>query len=305
MPRPWSSTKGMPTSPPYNRAGDGVVFVEFIRLSLFQRDQHDVFEHRQADDKPHTRETWLRHVFASQINFRHRGDDFTYVPDAALTDDELIIGRIGRERSVIDNAPPEEGFKERIHSEWQASVVIIDPSHHADGQTVAAQAREEEIGRPVAVFQSLVYSINSDSQAPFFIEAVGLVDPESFWEFVKKNQGEIVSVTVEAIAPNMFGSKDDFDKELRELRDRERAQKIKVQLQNDSGLDPDTERMHQVVDYTVSGGGAIKAKTRRGKGYNSRKNTRRVQVPEPTDPEKLGNYLADVLRETIKTVLNK
>jgi hypothetical protein len=283
----------------------GIVFVEFIRLSLFQRDQHDVFEHRQADGAPHTRESWLRLVFSKQINFRHRGDDFTYVPDATLTDDELILGRIGRERTVVDNAPPEEGFKERLHSEWQASVAIIDPSHHADGQKVAVQAREEEIGRPVAVFQSLVYSINHDSQAPYFIEAIGLVDPDSFWEFVKKNKGEIVSVTVEAIAPNMFGSRDDFDKELRELRDRERAQKIKVQLRNDSGLDPDTPRMHQVVDYTVEGGGAIKAKTRRGKGYNSRRKTRRVQVAEPPDPEKLGNYLADVLRQTIKTVLTE
>jgi len=222
-----------------------------------------------------------------------------------LKDKDFIVGRIGRERYVKENAPPEEGLKERIHPEWQASVVIIDPTHHDDGQKVGMQCREEEIGKPVAVFQSLVYAMNTNEEAPFFIEAIGLVDPESFWEFVKKNKGEIVSVTVEAAAPNMFGSKTDFEKELKELRDHERAQKIKVQLRNESGLEPDTARMHEVVDYTVAGGGTIKATTLRKKSYNSRRKVQRVQVADPLDPEKLAKHLADIIRETLKKALKK
>lgn len=227
------------------------------------------------------------------------------MPDLSLSDDCLVIGRIGRERHVRENEPPEEGMHERVREEWQASLVVIDPRLHADGQQIAMQVREEEIGKPVAVFQSLVTQLNADPEAPYTIEVFGIVDPETFWDFVRQNTGEVVSITFETAAPNMFGGKDDFERELRELRDKERSQKTKIQLNNDQGLNPNTERMHQVVDYTVNGGGAIKARTRRKKTYNSRNKTKRIRLPDPPNPLELGGHVIRYVREVISGLFNR
>jgi hypothetical protein len=246
-----------------------------MRLSLYERPQTDAFEQRPSAGGRYTREQWLKYIFSVQHEFPHRGTNFTFVPDDDLSDDSLVTGRIGREILVRDNEPPEQGMHEQVHPAWQASVVVIDPQHHADGQKVVMQGREE-IGKPVAVFQSLIAKLNGDPTAPYTIEAFGIVDPETFWDFVRKNSGEVVSVSFEAVAPNMFGGKDDFERELKELRDKEKAQKTKVELLNDGGLNPDTERMHQVADYTLKGGGTIKARTKRKKRYNSKNKIRRV-----------------------------
>ena len=78
--------------------------------------------------------------------------------------------------------------------------------------------------------------------SPYTIESFGIVDPETFWDFIRANDGEVVSVTFEAAAPNMFGGRDDFRRELRELRDKEKTEKTKVEIHNENGLNPDTER---------------------------------------------------------------
>src|ERR1043166_4490487 len=96
------------------------VFVEFIRLSLYEREQIDAFE-PLTGGRRFSREEWLRVAFAAQREFQHRGHRFTYGPDRKLTDDTLVIGRIGRELLARDNEPPEEGMHERVHPEWQAS----------------------------------------------------------------------------------------------------------------------------------------------------------------------------------------
>lgn len=278
------------------------VFVEFIRLSLYAR--ADLFVVTQPNGEQYTREQWLRHMFSKQHDFMHRGATFAYVPDESLSDASLVIGRIGRERLVRDNEPPEQGLHERVHAAWQASVAAIDPRHHEDGQKVVMQERSE-IGKPVAVFQSLVAKLNADPAAPFTVEAFGIVDPQTFWDFVRSNKGEVVSVTFEAIAPNMFSGKDDFERELRELRDKEKAQRTKVELHNDRGLNPDTERMHQIVDYTVKGGGTIKARTKSKRRYNSKNKTKRQAIPEPENPENLGEHIVKFVKDAIAGLFNR
>jgi hypothetical protein len=286
------------------RAVGAFVFVEFMRLSLYERPQSEMFERRTERGSRYTREQWLRYIFSAQHEFSHRGSKFTFVPDKELSDDSVVTGRIGRERLVRDNEPPEQGMHERVHPEWQASVVVIDPRPHEDGQKVAMQ-HKEEIGKPVPVFQSLVSKFNADRESPYTVEAFGIVDPETFWDFVRENSGDVVSVTFEAVAPNMFSGKDDFENELRELRDKEKSQKTKVELTNDQGLAPDTERMHQVADYTLKGGGAIKARTKKKKRYNSRHKTKRQQIPEPSDPETLGQHVVRAVKDLLHGLFNK
>jgi hypothetical protein len=277
------------------------VFVEFMRMSLFARPQGDAFEQRLSSGGRYTREQWLKYIFCAQHEFMHRGSNFTYVPDVELSGDSIVTGRIGRELIVRDNEPPERGMHERMHPEWQASVLVVDPKHHEDGQKAVMQGREE-IGKPIAVFQSLISKLNGDPTSPYTIEAFGIVDPETFWDFVRKNSGEVVSVSFEAAAPNMFGGKDEFERELRELRDKEKSQKTKVELLNDGGLNPDTARMHQIADYTLKGGGTIKARTKSKKRYNSKSKIQRAQIPGPSVPETLAQHIVKFVTDLIRGI---
>jgi hypothetical protein len=155
------------------RAGGLSVFVEFIRMSLYERPQPDVFEQRPESGGRYTREQWLKYIFSTPHEFPHRGSNFTYVPDSELSDDSLVTGRIGRQLLIRDNEPPEQGMHEQVHQAWQASVVVIDPRHHEDGQKAVMQSREE-IGKPIAVFQSLISNLNGDTTSPYTLEAFGI-----------------------------------------------------------------------------------------------------------------------------------
>jgi hypothetical protein len=232
-----------------------IVYVESLRLSLFERDQKNLFEATHPSGRRYSRESWLREIFSRETEFIHRRKHFVFVPDAEFTVPPLIGGRVGRQRTVKENDPPEGGLHESIRSIWRASVLVLDPTHHDDGQKLWIQAQDEEIGKPLSLIRSLAMHFNRSSDAPYTIDVNGIVDPQSFWDFVAKNKGDITTVTIEAVAPNMFSGKDDFVNELRNLRDKERAQRLKVEIKNDSGLNPDTERMHDVIAirYLVAG----------------------------------------------------
>ena len=81
------------------------------------------------------------------------------------------------------------------------------------------------------------------------------------------------------MVPNMFGTRNDLDRELRELRDNERVRKAKLALENEDGLNLNTERNRQTVNYTLEGGGGIKAKAKRKKHkFNSKRKGKRITI---------------------------
>jgi hypothetical protein len=168
---------------------------DLIRLVLIDRPP-DLFS-RSAPD----RQTWLREVFGRQIVFQHYGTEMHYVPSPAAHT-TLIVGRIGRSTHVDENEPPEAGMEEIERESWIAAAVLIDPTRHADGQKAAIQNR---VGKPTAIFKSLVRHINETGANPYVIEANPIVDPETFWQFEAQNRGEITKVTFDLFPPNMFG----------------------------------------------------------------------------------------------------
>src|SRR5206468_886121 len=121
-------------------------------------------------------------------------------------------------------------------------------------------------GRPLSVMNSLAIELNSRVPLePYYMDVNAITDVESFWEFEQQNRGNIIDISFELHVPNMFGIRDDLDRELKELRDNERARRAKLEIQNEDGLNLDTERVHTTVEHTLDGGGAIKARTSDGK----------------------------------------
>ncbi|WP_155006278.1 hypothetical protein [Sphingomonas hengshuiensis] len=239
---------------------------ELFRLSVLERRQPPLFA-----DVAQTREQYLRLVFGQQRQFVFYGTDFHFVPEPEQSREDVIMARIGRAVTVEENRPPEEGLAETVHDGWKASVVVIDPRHHDDGQKVAV-AVDPKVGSPSGLIRELADAINTTStDARWDIEVEPIVNAQSFWEFAAKNKGMITSLTFEFIAPNMFGGSDDLTEELRAFRNNENAEKVEIVLKSKEGLDTSTNRTKEAVDYAVQGCGTIKAKTKNGKRFNSTK----------------------------------
>lgn len=252
---------------------------DLLRLSLIPRREPGLFmeeRHRTA-----TREEWLREILGKEVIFTHRRETFHYVPDDTADEKAsaplaLLIGRIGRMVIIDSHQSPAGRLKEMLRDDWRASLVFTDPRHHEDGQKVAME-HDRSVGAPHAVFQSLVGQLNLQS-GPYEIEVAPITDPSTFWDFVEKNEGQVTSVAFEFIAPNMFGIRDDWDKEMKELQKKENVQKMKLTIENKRGLNLKTKRIKSAVNYASRGTGTIKAKTKGGKKFNSRNKTKKAKI---------------------------
>lgn len=255
---------------------------DLIRLIMLQRERMDMFGRQlpAGDDNP--REWWLRQVFAEQIAFQHYGNDFHFVPESYRPSaSQLIIGRVGRPFHLTENLPPDRGLSEVERDAWKAAAVIIDPTAHDDGQKAAMQV-DARVGRASSVFKSLAEHINARVPLePFILETNPIVDPATFWAFEEENRDEITFISFELVAPNMFGTRNDIDQEMKDLRDHEKARKAKLGLENNDGLKLNTDRVRKTVNYTLEGGGNITARTKRKKTFNSKRKSKRVIVDDP------------------------
>jgi hypothetical protein len=270
---------------------------EMMRLSLVRRPQADAFERHTPDGSEFTREAWLRDVFGRDIQFQHRGEPFHYSPDGTPQPRGPIVGRIGRKIIVPENKPPEAHLAPTEREAWRAAIVIIDPTHHPDGQKAAVE-HLPSIGRPVAIMESLGAQVSTPSD-PFILEVNAIVPSNSFWEFVDANKGQITSVQFEFVAPNMFGEADDYDSEMRDMHAQERAQRAKLKLESKDGLNLDTKRIHRAVDYTIKGAGSTEAKTKTGKKYKSKERAERILIP---NKEFIGEHRESLISRLIARI---
>ncbi len=244
------------------------------------------------------REETIRDIFSRKFIFVHRKQEFTYLLDSSLSDGSVVVGRIGRSRLVEENEPPEQGLVETTREPWLASLLVVDPTAHDDGQKIAFE--EREIGAPLSIISSFFTYINSLNEYGFEISVSPIVDTSTFWDFEKENRGDITSITFELLAPNMFGSRSALDEEMEKLRDHEKAKEAILTLKNKEGLNLDSGRTRETVDYALRGGGNIRAKAKNKKKYNSKKNIK--TIPVVSDGEVGKRSVIDMIRTTFLSV---
>lgn len=272
---------------------------ELFRLSLLPRAHGDLF--LPGPDKI-SREQWLRKVFCEEQPFVHYGSNFHYVPSDGNSDNATIVGRVGRLIFRDENKPPSEGLEDITHEAWLAAVLVLDPTHHDDGQKLAIQ-NVTEVGTPKMLVKSLVAAINERySRWPYAIEAGQIIDEQSFWGFVETNKGNVTSVTLEFIVPNMFGGEDEIAKDLKEFRDSEAAQRVRLTLANEEGIKPDTKKMKDAVAYATKSGGRIRARARGKKSYRSEDSAKRTYLD---DVKETGTELIEVARKLVSRILGR
>jgi hypothetical protein len=255
---------------------------ELARMFLMHRAQADAFSRRNPDGSEMSRGEWLRAVFLERIDFIHRNAPRRYDPDVQQIRDNRIISRIGKQ-IVLRESDPDNYLREMKRTQWRACLVIIDPVSHSDGQKVAIEA-SSAIGSGFGNFESLIASINSRTPPePFVIELHSITNQDSFWDYVKRNEGMITSITLEVAMPNMFGGESSFEEDVRRLRDREKARRVKETIENPEGLQPDTDRMREAVSYATRGGGKVKAKAKDAAPYDSTEDKKFLEVEIDSD----------------------
>ena len=257
--------------------------MEFFRLSLLGK-QLSLFSKQPVP----SREAWLREIFSAPINFTHHKIQFHYVPDTEAGLD-VIAGRLGRSRKSKENDPPEAGFKETERAAWKAMRILIDPTHHPDGQKVIIE-RDANVGKCFTALTALIKAINRRQDNPYEIIVEVISEAADFWGFVAEHK-TITSVTFEYVAPNMFGIHDDIDADVRDAKAVENSNKVQLRLENREGLNVDTPRIRKSVEYTSRGTGKTKAVAKDRARFNSEDHVKTEHLPDE-DGELSWNDLA-------------
>lgn len=256
-----------------------------FRLSLRKRRQLGIFDSLETQ---RNREDWIRYLFSKTTEFRHHGTNFVYIPLDPKETHPNVIGKIGRPVSEMENTPPEDGYQEYIHEAWKAAVVVVDPTEHEDGQKLAIQYHAD-VGLPSTLAPRLIQAMEEHEDYVQFLTAVHpITNTEAFWDFVKRNKGKITRIKFELEVPNMFGGDDEFDKEMKEYRERENAQRVGIELQNPDGIDADTDRVHYTAEKAMSQGtGTVKAKAiGKDNEFSSQEQQESVKIPVGENDEK-------------------
>ena len=226
-------------------------------LELRQRD----FETAQLD-----RELWIRTVLSNRLTIPYRGDvELEWVPKGNL--DEAIYGLLQRQVDHVLHRPPDEGGDEITRTEWQGAYVIIDPTLHDAGQRIAIE--NDVIGRPETLLRYLFRAINQRIDAPFVGEVEPLFDASTFWSFVDAHGEELRFIRFRFVAPNMWGSENELERELRNTRKDTGAERVDVRLTGEEGVDATSDRVSQGVAYAEKGSGRILARSKDNATYDS------------------------------------
>lgn len=237
---------------------------EHFHLSMIERDQPDLLVKQVA------REQWLRTKLADQIQFRHQGKTFHWVPKN--WSDEFVTAVVERKRAKTQHFGPDEGdvsAEEYIGKEWQGSIVIVDPVHRPGGQKLAFE-NDQAVGQPAAILASLVNRLNEDSSAQYALHYKPLILEGSFSRFAERHGGVLQYVSFKFNVPNMiFGAEKKTETGLKRIGKDTGAQEVEVKLESDDGVRAESETITEAVAYAEEGNARITAKARNGDYWSS------------------------------------
>ncbi len=245
-----------------------------FHLSLIQPRQVDLEEVKA------TREEWLRKILADEFKFEYRAGGYMHwVPKDDV--DECIFGLLERKRPHEHHEPPERGGGEVITDEWQGAYVLIDPTHHEDGQKVAIE--NDVVGKPSSLLANLMNAVNKRHDKPYQIEFEPIFDSNTFWQFADKHDSVLSNITFDFVVPNMWGAKNGLDKDLRETGAQTGTERVKIGLSSKSGVYTDNQKVADGVEYAERGAGTIKARSFDGTTYTSENSVKTTKVPSVKD----------------------
>lgn len=261
-----------------------------FRLSLMERSAPGLFAPAEK------REDYLRRVFGQAREFEHYSNRFHYVPREDVDAGNVIMAAIGRAVESDENLPPVDGFAEAKRQTWKASVFVLDPTDHEDGQKIALEI-DPKVGSPAALLGSLVANINATTDGQYIIEAGGIPRGETFWAWANQPNRRVTDLTFDVPAPNgIFNTNARLRDELKAARQITGTQTVTLGLHSPEGLKTNVEPIADAVDYAESSGGKIRAKDADGNSFHSTTGQKSTTMPEDGDAPLIARVARQVNR---------
>jgi len=246
----------------------------YLRLFVQGKERPPILVMTGGIPEATTRQEYLQKIFSRRIDFNHRKKGFVYVPVGVeeKNGSPVLLGRVGRLRTLTENQPPEHGFEEILHTGWRAANMLVDSRDFADGQKIAFQARHD-VGRPLSIVASLVEHINEQNPDSGWSIVVNLVtEKANFWDVYQRNRGNITEAIFTFTTPNILRMRTQLNADLRRASDEHNARTVTESLGNPDGdLELEGQDVEDSLDYIAEGGGNSKLKSGRKILYDSEK----------------------------------
>jgi hypothetical protein len=224
-----------------------------------------------------TRDQWLRHVLAETFAFPHFGGATVHWVPRDEDTGECIFGLLQKTRKHGRHRPPTEGGDEVVEDEWQGAHLLLDPTHHEEGQRVAVE--NDVVGKPAALLKSLIASINARPDSPYHIEIEPLFDANEFWVFAEHHGYLMRFINFNFVVPNMWSPYNDLEKDLEDTGKETGAQRVRVGFDSEDGVLADSPRIRRGVEYAERGAGTLDAKALDGAKFKSTSSVRTTLLP--------------------------
>lgn len=223
-----------------------------------------------------SREEWLRHALKSSFEFDHLGGaTLHWVPQGEAED--CFVGLIQKTKVHELHEPPEKGGGEITREEWQGAYVMVDPSHHREGQRIAVE--NDVVGKPTALIKSLARYLNAHDEAPYQFEIEPLWDASRFWAFAENHGNIMKRIEFDFVVPNMWTTESDLDADLKDTGNITGAERVNVGFRSEHGVSTNNQKVKDGVDYAERGAGTLSARAMDGTRFRSTKTLLSSKIP--------------------------
>lgn len=248
---------------------------EYIRISLRRWEMAPLLRDLEVKLNKHD---YLRGIFGrDRMRFMYRQTPMEYVFFGE--ENNVISGAIGKQISAVESDGPDNKFKPKSVKKWEAANFFIDLSDDNNEQVVAMQSNRK-VGAPMGILEAIFSNIETTEQ-PYKAGFEYLVSREKFWTVVEENEGKISQAKFTFLPPNMLGGRDEWNKTLRELRDKDGVETTTVSLQNkDKNLRLNSEPVKEMVDLAIDGGGEAVLKSGKQIIFSSSKGKKTAKIDD-------------------------
>lgn len=221
------------------------------------------------------RNEFLTDVLNRRWEFVHSGKKMIYVPVTRHEEDnvDFSFGRVGKQVVTKENTGPDNEFEAQDHFSWRAANMLTNTASDTNGQKIAFE-KKDELGSPLAILSSLSHAINTfsiENDLGWHIEINPMTQSSSFWGVVERYKGQITRAEFSYVTPNVLGIRSTLNQRLKEYKEKENAQGVRVILTDPNGnLNLETQEVRDAVDYTTEGGGSVRLKMGRETIFDSK-----------------------------------
>ena len=275
---------------------------ELFRYQLLpaSQHQHQLFSVVLSADQLRERKNELFDKALGDIpRFRHRGLEIRH--RVQLNQDGWFVFKVGAHKSV--DRDTEDFQKEKVES-WPNVTVIVN--NQPDVQVLAVSKNPRAFSSTTVVakmFERTLTSLLRDYGLS--IQVREQFESANFWAVVNENEGNVLRLRFEMVAPNMANISRSLKIDLKQLNRDTNAQQTNIELEAPPGgaleVSPKNELIDGCVKYSSLGGGDIAIKVRGlRKEIRTSTSVRSVEIDELT----LQAPVADLLG-ALKKILAK